>query len=281
MAAIVDRADHDGLTVTRLLEENRIEQDHVIHPGDQLDVCVDNDIDDVTGASMVPPEPDAVMAQQRKLNELFAPYAIPPLYVDGISGPLTRQMLCAARMGLGLPASIGNMAAGSDDEATLMAADSLSIPDGAPTAASRWILVDETCQVIFIGEGGQGIVNVFPTSTGEPGHETENVSGVAAYRYDPAADNEGWHDSSRFPAEVDNPVNGNMYKPLYFNGGQAIHGADVVPPDPRSKGCARLYPWDMDLLLEWLGLSELTEVTWQKREIDASVTVQGEYRPIS
>ncbi len=277
LRAIVDRIGGD-LTVDGLKEENWLDDDHVIHPGDRLDVCVGNDMDDVTGASRLPPPADAVMIQQRKLNELFEPYAIPELLVDGISGPLTRQLLCAARVGLGLPASTGNLPAGSADEELLLAADSISIPAGAATWARRWILVDETCQVIFTGEGAARIVEVFPTSTGEPGHETHNVQAVAAYRYDPAIDNDGWHDSSRYPADVDNPLNGNMYKPLYFNGGQAIHGADVVPPDPRSKGCARLYPWDQDSLIEWLGLAELTEVTWQKRQIDATVTVQGEYR---
>jgi len=277
LAAIVDRVGGD-VTVDGLKEENWLDDDHVIHPGDRLDVCVGNDMDDVTGASRLPPPADAVMIQQRKLNELFEPYAIPELLVDGISGPLTRQLLCAARIGLGLPATTGNMPAGSADEELLLAADSISIPAGAATWARRWILVDETCQVMFTGEGAARIVEVFPTSTGEPGHETHNVQAVAAYRYDPAVDNDGWHDSSRYPADVDNPLNGNMYKPLYFNGGQAIHGADVVPPDPRSKGCARLYPWDQDSLIEWLGLAELTEVTWQKRQIDATVTVQGEYR---
>lgn len=280
LAAIADRVG-GGLTVDGLQQENWLDDDDVIHPGDRLDVCVGNDMDDVTGSSRLSPPPEAVTVQQRKLNELFAPYSIAELLVDGISGPLTRQMLCAARLGLGLPATIGHMPAGSADEELLLAADSLAIPAGAPTWARRWILVDETCQVIFTGEGEDRIVDVFPTSTGEPGHETENVRGVAAYRYDPAVDNDGWHDSSNYPAAVDNPLNGNMYKPLYFNGGQAIHGADVVPPDPRSKGCARLYPWHQDALLEWLGLAELTEVTWQQREIDVTVTVQGEYRALT
>jgi hypothetical protein len=54
----------------------------------------------------------------------------------------------------------------------------------------------------------------------------------------PALDNGGWHDSSRFPVEIDNPLNGNVYMPIYFNRGQAIHGANYVPPEQRSKGCA-------------------------------------------
>jgi hypothetical protein len=101
-----------------------------------------------------------------------------------------------------------------------------------------------------------------------------------AFRYDPAVDNGGWHDSANFPVEVDDPLNGNMYRPLYFNRGQAIHGANYVPPEPRSKGCARLLPWHQDRLLGWLGLDDLTEATWNPSAIGVIVTAQGDYRPV-
>ncbi len=267
----------DDVSLDEFLDENRISLQTVIHPGDQLDVCIGNDIDDVTGSSRLPPGPQAVRDQQTKLNELFASYIIADLAVDGDSGPLTRQMLCAARMGLGLPIHAGNMSVGSEEAEALFAADSIRIPSGAATWANRWILIDKTCQVVFAGEGDDRIVNVYPTSTGQEGFETYNVT-AAAFRYDPAVDNGGWHDSSAFPVAVDNPLNGNMYKPLYFNNGQAIHGANNVPPEPRSKGCARLYPWHHDTLVEWLGLDGLQEATWRRGQIGVTVTAQGTYR---
>ena len=61
-----------------------------------------------------------------------------------------------------------------------------------------------------------------------------------------------------YPVAEDNPLNGNMYKPLYFDRGQAIHGANNVPTSPQSKGCARLRVEHQDMLLYWLGLSEPT-----------------------
>jgi len=277
LGAIVARLD-GAITLQELLDENRMVETDIIHPDDQLDVCAGNDIDDVTGASRLPPAPAAVRAQQRKLNELFAPYVIADLAVDGDSGPLTRQMLCAARMGLGLPVNTSHLPEGSEEEATIFAATSLSVPDGAATWASRWILIDTTCQVIFTGEGEDRIVQVFPTSTGEPGYETHTVRALPAYRFDPAVENGGWHDSANFPSAVDNPQNGNMYKPLYFNGGQAIHGAGYIPPFPRSKGCARTFPYHQDLLLQWLGIDDLTEPVWNERVINATVTVQGDFR---
>jgi LysM repeat protein len=279
LGGIVARLD-GAITLEALLDENRMVETDLIHPNEQLDVCPGNDIDDVTGSSRLAPDAAAVEAQQRKLNELFAPYAIPDLLLDGDSGPLTRQLLCAARMGLGLPVGTHHLPAGSEEEATVFAATSLSIPDGAATWAGKWILVDETCQVIFTGEGEDRIVNVFPTSTGTPDFPTHNAQALPAYRFDPALENGGWHDSANFPSEVDNPQNGNMYKPIYFNGGQAIHGAGYVPPTPRSKGCARTFPYHQDLLIEWLGLDDVDEAIWNERTIDATVTVRGDFREL-
>ena len=277
--AITQRVD--DLTIDGLLAENRLRSDSILHPGDELDVCVDNGVDDISGSSRTKPAEAAVRRQQMRLNELLAPYAIEGLLVDGDSGPLTRQALCIARMGLGLRVSTGHMEPGSDEEDVLFAESEFSIPEGAVTSAEKWALIDETCQVMFIGEGSVGIVDIFPVSTGEVGHETINTSKVRAFRFDPAVDNGGWHDSASYPVEVDNPLNGNMYKPLYFNDeGQAIHGAEYIPPFPRSKGCARTFPQHQDRIIEWLGIDEITEATWRAQDIGLTITVQGEFRDL-
>jgi len=270
----------EGVSIEEIRAENWFGENHVIHPDDEIDVCTGNDIDDVRGTSRLAPEPAAVRRQQTRLNDLFAPYRIAELAVDGDSGKLTRQMICAARMGLGLPVSAGHLAAGSAEEELIFEADGLSIPKGAATWADKWVLIDETCQVMFTGEADREIVNVYPTSTGEPDFETHNIQAAAAFRYNPAVENGGWHDSSRFPSEIDNPQNGNMYKPIYFNSGQAIHGANYVPPFPRSKGCARTFTWHQDELLAWLGLDDVRAPTWRASQIGVTVTVQGAYRPI-
>ena len=272
-----------SVTIDDLLAENRIRADHVLHPGDELDVCPDNGVDDVIGGLREQSATlDEVRRQQLRLNELLTPYSIDSLAVDGDSGPLTRQALCVARMGLGLRVSTSHMEPGSDEEEILFAESEFEIPAGAATDAEKWALIDETCQVMFIGEGSAGIVDIFPVSTGEYGHETRNTSKVRAFRYDPAADNGGWHDSASYPVEVDNPLNGNMYKPLYFNDeGQAIHGAEYIPPFPRSKGCARTFPGHQDLIIEWLGIEERTEATWRAQDIGLTITVQGEFRDLS
>jgi hypothetical protein len=167
------------------------------------------------------------------------------------------------------------MVPGSAEEQMLMAQTALPRQPGAP---DRWVLIDKTCQVMFVG-GNDTIVFVFATSTGEPGYETPNQQGSDAFRYDPAADNQGWHDSTTYPSAADNPLNGNMYKPIYFDNGRAIHGSYNVPPQPLSKGCARLLVEDQDALVAWLGLADATSPVWSDRQINLTVDVRGEYVP--
>ncbi len=252
--------------------------------GDLVDVCVDNGVNDVTGEPALRHDDPAVEAavvdevrrQQEKLNELFAPFATAPLTVDGISGPLTGQRLCAARVALGLDPSVADLPPGSIERTTLFAATELPTPTSTATESDRWALIDRTCQWMFIG-AGPDLVFAFPTSTGTEGFETRTQDRAAVFRYNPAVDNGGWHDSTEYPVGVDNPLNGNLYKPLYFDLGQAIHGANNVPPVPASKGCARLSVTNQQRLLDWLGLLDATEETWRKQEINLTVNVQGEF----
>ena len=257
------------------MAENLLDPNDLFLPGQEFDVCLGDGVDPAD-PTLVEPSPAAVGVQQRELNELFASTSMLPLDIDGDSGGLTRQMICAARMALGLPVHSRHLVPGSEEEATIFAATEIGIPAGAPTDADKWLLVDQTCQVIFIGEGDDRVVDVFPTSTGSEGNETFNVR-ARAFRFDPAIDNEGWHDSESFPVSIDNPLNGNMYKPIYFNEGQAIHGAEFIPPYPRSKGCARTFPKHQDAIIAWLGLQDLTEATWKAQDIGLTVLVRGRY----
>mgnify|MGYP001435531659 FL=1 len=68
-----------------------------------------------------------------------------------------------------------------------------------------------------------------------------------------------------------------MYKPLYFDNGQAIHGANNVPTSPQSKGCARLKPADQDRLVAWLGLDTAEGAINSKDRIGVTVTIRGSY----
>jgi hypothetical protein len=279
---IVDRFDDDTVDAETVVAENGLATE-VLEPGQLLDVCVDNGLNDIDGTTRT--DRNAVLvrrevqAQQTKLNELFAGYGIRELLVDGISGPVTRQRLCAFRLASGLPVSTADMAAGSAEEQLLMATATLPTPFTSALLAPRWALVDETCQIMFVGVGTERLQFVFPTSSGLAEFPTRPQNRSRAFKYDPALDNGGWHDSTSYPAAEDNPLNGNMYKPLYFDGGQAIHGANNVPTSPASHGCLRLRVDHMDLLIGWLGLGDAGGVTYDKGRINLAVNVQGEYVP--
>jgi hypothetical protein len=280
LGLITDSFDDETIDIATVRSENSLDSD-TIFPGQLLDICVDNGLDDITGSerernqAIVAEETlAAVKSQQTKLNALFAGYGIRDLQVDGVSGPVTRQRLCAARLGLALDVTLTDMEPGSDEEGALMAADNLAIPFTTAALSERWILMDRTCQIMFAGEGATQLKYVFPTSTGSQGFETRDQDRSRVFRYDPALDNDGWHNSTDFPVAIDNPLNGNMYRPLYFDGGQAIHGANNVPTTPQSKGCARLRPGNQDMLVAWLGLEG---AQGPQGGIPVTVNVQGEY----
>ena len=283
LGAIASSRADEIVTTASLQAENGL-PDELIVPDQLIDVCIDNGLDDITGeqrlernAAVVAAETlVSVTAQQTKLNELLVPYGFPEMPVDGVSGPVTRRALCASRLALGLPVNRADMAAGSPEEELLLATTALPIPADVATDG-RWIFIDLTCQILLTGEGPDQLVNVFPTSTGEAGYATRLQERTRAFRYDPALDNAGWHESSLYPVEEDNPLNGNMYKPLYFDNGQAIHGANNVPTSPQSKGCARLRPSDQDRLVAWLGLDTISGATYSKDRIGVTVTVRGGY----
>lgn len=285
LGLIANQFDDETVNVVSLRAENSLPT-AAIEAGQLLDVCVGNGIDDLTGEQRSDPDEAIVGAavrqnvevQQLKLNRLFDGLGTPPLLVDGVSGSVTRQRLCAFRLSLGLPVSTSVMAAGSDEEKLLLAATELAVPPSSATSSTRWVLVDQTCQILFAGSGSSDLSLVFPTSTGSEGFETRPQDRSNAFRYDPAVDNNGWHNSTDFPVPIDNPLNGNMYRPLYFDGGQAIHGANNVPTSPQSKGCARLRVTHMDALVDWLGLGDARAPIWNQDRIAVTVNVQGEYQ---
>lgn len=259
---------------------------HGTQVGDLVDICVGNGINDIDGAPRTGLNDSTIAGavaanveqQQAKLNELFAGFGTGDLAVDGASGPLTGQRLCAARLALGLTTTIADMSPGTEEQVRLIEATELPTPTSTATASERWVLIDRTCQIVFIGAGEQTAF-VFPTSTGSEGYETRDQDRAPAFRFNPALDNGGWHDSSEYPVGVDNPLNGNLYKPLYFDFGQAIHGANNVPPTPQSKGCARLRVSDQETLIAWLGLDGVEGELWRKKEMNVTVNVQGTFVP--
>lgn len=190
-------------------------------------------------------EPADVARLQERLNTTLAAYRFPALRVDGVVGPRTRQ---AAGAGALLDRALHE------------------------PAAHRRVIVDRLAQALVATDGEQ-VVLVAPVSTGSPGSETRLGIEQRAFRYEPACDNAGWRNSTTFPVEPDDPRGGNMYRPVYFDRGQAIHGSDKVPPEPSSHGCVLVTPDVQDRLVRWIGLDDVRDAVWSADVIDLRVTV--------
>jgi len=224
------------------------------------------------------PAPEAepgvgVESIQSHSNSVLSQFGFPELRIDGDYGDFTRQAACLTRAVTGQ--EVTRVEVSVVDDVQFFTSTDISLPDKVADHAGKILYSPIECQGIIAVESGQ-IARILPTSTGEQGHETREFDKMA-YLLRPSLDNDGWHNSSTFPAAEDNPLNGNMYKPLYFDGGQAIHGANNVPAEPKSKGCLRLKLSDHDWLLDWVGASDLTEESYEGSRFPVRLLTTGEF----
>lgn len=163
-------------------------------------------------------------ALQRRLHEL----AFDPGPVDGQFGTKTVQAVWAWEALHGLPRD--GVVTRSQEELIMNGPPpGMLRPDAGPTHTE----VDLDKQVLLLFDQGRlELVTHVSTGTGERYCE-EGRCGVAvtppgSYRYFRRID--GWR---RAPL-------GELYNPVYFNGGIAVHGAPSVPAEPASHGCVRI-----------------------------------------
>jgi peptidoglycan hydrolase-like protein with peptidoglycan-binding domain len=93
--------------------------------------------------------------------------------------------------------------------------------------------VDLKRQVLFLYKGGS-LLRILPVSTGSG--KRYCVDGQCAMAVTPG----GSFKIGRKISGVRVSRLGQLYNPLYFNGGIAIHGAPSVPAGPASHGCVRI-----------------------------------------
>ena len=169
--------------------------------------------------------------------------------IDGKYGLTTTQGVMAYQKWAALKPS------GSVDAAT---ASSLTAATSRAFSASKdadVVEIDKTKQLLFIVHGGH-TVWVLNTSTGSGKSytaEDQNTPGSTitgnAITY-----------SGNFKVNRQRPDGwwvgdlGQIYRPKYFNGGEAIHGLGSVPNYPASHGCVRVsvpamdFIWSADLI---------------------------------
>lgn len=169
-----------------------------------------------------------VVALQERLVELGYWLGTP----DGTYGSLTVQAVMAfqkanglARDGIAGPATLAALGTASRPTPRVLTGDGIEI--------------DLERQLLLVVQGGQ-VRYVLNTSTGRSGWRTPPgdftvVRQIDGMRHAPL---------------------GDLWRPKYFNGGIAIHGAASIPGQPASHGCARVSFAAMDML--WAeGLAEV------------------------
>jgi peptidoglycan hydrolase-like protein with peptidoglycan-binding domain len=165
-----------------------------------------------------------VMALQQRLAELGYDVGTP----DGRLGARTSYAIMAFQKveGLGRDGQ-----AGPEVEAKLATASKPGpmVPGGAPTR----IEIDVTRQVLFHCVDGS-LARILPVSTGSGEHYC--VDGAC----DDAVTPGGSFRIGRKAEGLEVSPLGELWWPMYFNGGIAIHGSPSIPPYPASHGCIRI-----------------------------------------
>lgn len=132
------------------------------------------------------------------------------LYRDGIVGPLTNRALDSGYR----PAPVG----GSGNRMTVLLAS----------------------QVILVQRGGR-TTEIYNTSTGNG-----EVYWLNGRRYTATTPRGSYSVYSTYSSGWQWGPLGNLYRPMYFNGGIAVHGSESIPTYPASHGCCRLSTAAMD-----------------------------------
>jgi peptidoglycan hydrolase-like protein with peptidoglycan-binding domain len=147
--------------------------------------------------------------------------------VDGNFDGATRHGVIAFQKVEGLPRT------GVADPATVARLATARTPEPAYRTPSEHIEVDIARQVVFVVREGR-TTEIVPTSTGtgrkftSEGRTRRAITPNGVFQVERKI--KGWRRS---------PL-GLLYRPAYFNGGIALHGAPSVPTRPASHGCVRL-----------------------------------------
>jgi peptidoglycan hydrolase-like protein with peptidoglycan-binding domain len=182
--------------------------------------------------------PEVISAIQERLDALG--FWVPDY--DGTFGPVTSQAVLAFQKYLGLPLT------GQVDDLTALALNMDGLRAAGQSTAGDLMEVDLTKQLLYVIRGGKTVYAV-NTSTGsgafydEPNQKDGGrISGTAVtpvghfHVYRQFSD--GWE-----PGQL-----GDLYRPKYFTGGVAIHGAPRIPSVPASHGCVRVTTTFMDFI---------------------------------
>ncbi len=165
-----------------------------------------------------------VLALQQRLTELGYWNG----KADGSFGSTTQQAILAVQKAAGLQRD------GTVGPKTQQALDRGVRPKARSTAgAGRLVEINLKSQLLMIVEDGQ-VRLTFNTSTGS--NENYERDGNTYRAVTPT----GRYKVGRQIDGMRHAPLGELWRPKYFNGGIAVHGAPSVPAYPASHGCARV-----------------------------------------
>lgn len=173
-----------------------------------------------------------VVALQNRLNALgyYAGRA------DGVYAGQTRQAVLAVQKVAGL-SRVGSVGTGT------ASALNRGVRPKARSTSGHVIEIDKARQVLLVVDGGR-VARIYNCSSGnghyyyDRGRRARAVTPSGTFRFYWQVAN-GWQHGRL----------GDMYRPMYFNGGVAVHGSRFdVGAWPSSHGCVRVYNGTMDEL---------------------------------
>ena len=167
----------------------------------------------------------AVLALEQRLDALH--YDVGD--IDGTFDKVTMYAVMAFQKVHGF----GRDGLATDAIVTAMASDPGTHAALAPQGGPNRVEVDLGRQVLFLYQGG-ALSRIVPVSTGS--EERFCSEGYCRYAVTPR----GAYSVYRVASGWETGPLGDLYNPLYFNGGIAFHGAYSVPGYPASHGCVRI-----------------------------------------
>lgn len=163
-----------------------------------------------------------VVALQKRLTELGYWNG----KADGSFGSVTRQAVYAVQKaaGLGRDGVVGPRTQKALDQ---------GVRPKAKSTSGHVIEISLSRQLLMVVDDGT-VSQVFNTATGSNEHYEYQgntyLADTPAGRFKVSREIDGWRHGPLGP----------LWRPKYFNGGIAVHGAPSVPPYPASHGCARV-----------------------------------------
>jgi peptidoglycan hydrolase-like protein with peptidoglycan-binding domain len=152
---------------------------------------------------------------------------------DGVYGGLTSQAVMALQKAAGLGRD------GVFGPATRRALQNGVRPQSR--IGGNGIEIDKGRQLLLIVRGGR-VATILNTSTGSgQSYTSEGSTRIATTP-------SGTFTTYRAVNHLDKGPLGDLWRPRYFNGGIAVHGAGSVPGYPASHGCARVSNPAMDMI---------------------------------